>query len=81
LPLPSSAGRGIEFLRDGGTYVEMGNSPMPIHRHQLAPHLHQDINCSALAFTGNDLPLGVDMLYRSRAKRPVLRHADALPVR
>ena len=42
----------------------------------------KDLNVlGSWAFTGNDLPLGVDMLYRARQQISVVRHADALQLR
>ncbi len=69
---PSAGPEGIEFLRDGGTYVEMGQftntgSIMTSWRRICA----EDINVlGSRGFTGHDMPLGVDMLYRTRAKYP-----------
>ncbi len=43
------------------------------HHDQLAPDLHQGPERPRLwAFTANDLPLGVDMLYKTRNKYPWL---------
>ena len=69
---PSAGSEGIEFLRDGGTYVEMGQftdaGAITTSWHRICA---KDINVlGSWAFTGNDLPLGVDMLYRSQAKYP-----------
>ena len=69
---PSAGPEGIEFLRDGGTYVEMGQftdaGAITTSWHRICA---KDINVlGSWAFTGNDLPLGVDMLYRSQAKYP-----------
>src|SRR5262250_2912516 len=69
---PSAGPEGIEFLRDGGTYVEMGQftdaGAITTSWHRICA---KDINVlRSWAFTGNDLPLGVDMLYRSQAKYP-----------
>jgi threonine dehydrogenase-like Zn-dependent dehydrogenase len=67
---PSAGPEGIEFLRDGGTYVEMGQftdaGSIMTSWHRFCA---KDVNLlGSWAFTGNDLPLGVDMLYRTRAK-------------
>jgi threonine dehydrogenase-like Zn-dependent dehydrogenase len=71
---PSAGPEGIEFLRDGGTYVEMGQftdaGSIMTSWHRICA---KDINVlGSWGFTGNDLPLGVDMLYRTRAKYPWL---------
>ena len=67
---PSAGPEGIEFLRDGGTDVEMGQFT---DAGSIATSWHRiftkDINIlGSWGFTGNDLPLGVDMLYRTREK-------------
>jgi threonine dehydrogenase-like Zn-dependent dehydrogenase len=69
---PSAGPEGIEFLRDGGTYVEMGQftdaGSIETSWHRICA---KDINVlGSWAFTANDLPLGVDMLYKARAKYP-----------
>jgi len=69
---PSAGPEGIEFLRDGGTYVEMGQftdaGAITTSWHRICA---KDINVlGSWGFTGNDLPLGVDMLYRAKAKYP-----------
>jgi len=71
---PSAGPEGIEILRDGGTYVEMGQftdaGSIMTSWHRICA---KDINVlGSWGFTGNDLPLGVDMLYRARAKYPWL---------
>jgi threonine dehydrogenase-like Zn-dependent dehydrogenase len=69
---PTAGPEGIEFLRDGGTYVEMGQftdaGSIETSWHRICA---KDINIlGSWAFTANDLPLGVDMLYKARAKYP-----------
>lgn len=69
---PSAGPEGIEMLRDGGTFVEMGQftdaGAIETNWHRICA---KDLNVlGSWAFTGNDLPLGVDMLYRSRHRRP-----------
>jgi threonine dehydrogenase-like Zn-dependent dehydrogenase len=69
---PSAGPEGIEFLRDGGTYVEMGQftdaGAITTSWHRICA---KDINVlGSWGFTGNDLPLGIDMLYRAKAKYP-----------
>ena len=71
---PSAGPEGIEMLRDGGTLVEMGQftdaGAIETNWHRICA---KDLNVlGSWAFTGNDLPLGVDMLYRSRHRRPWL---------
>ena len=69
---PSAGPEGIEFLRDGGTYVEMGQftdaGSIDTNWHRICT---KDLNVlGSWGFTANDLPLGVDMLYRARGKYP-----------
>lgn len=69
---PTAGPEGIEFLRDGGTYVEMGQftdaGSIMTSWHRICT---KDINIlGSWAFTANDLPLGVDMLYKAREKYP-----------
>ena len=69
---PTAGPEGIEFLRDGGTYVEMGQFT---NAGAIATNWHRictkDLNVlGSWAFTANDLPLGVDMLYQARDKYP-----------
>ena len=71
---PSAGPEGIEMLRDGGTYVEMGQftdaGSIKTSWHRICT---KDLNVlGSWGFTGNDLPLGVDMLYRTRNKYPWL---------
>jgi threonine dehydrogenase-like Zn-dependent dehydrogenase len=71
---PVAGPEGVEMLRDGGTYVEMGQftdaGAIETNWHRICA---KDLNVlGSWAFTGNDLPLGVDMLYRSRHRRPWL---------
>ncbi len=69
---PTAGPEGIEFLRDGGTYVEMGQftdaGSIMTNWHRICT---KDINLlGSWAFTANDLALGVDMLYKARDKYP-----------
>jgi threonine dehydrogenase-like Zn-dependent dehydrogenase len=69
---PTAGPEGIEFLRDGGTYVEMGQftdaGSIDTNWHRICT---KDINLlGSWAFTANDLPLGVDLLYRARNRYP-----------
>ena len=78
---PSAGPEGIEMLRDGGTYVEMGQftdaGKIETSWHRICT---KDLNVlGSWAFTGNDLPLGVDMLYRARDKYPWLEMQTIYP--
>ena len=69
---PTAGPEGIEFLRDGGTYVEMGQftdaGSIMTSWHRICT---KDINIlGSWAFTANDLPLGVEMLYKARDRYP-----------
>ncbi len=69
---PSAGPEGIEFLRDGGTYVEMGQftdaGSIMTSWHRICT---KDLNVlGSWAFTANDLALGVEMLYKARDKYP-----------
>ena len=69
---PTAGPEGIEFLRDGGTYVEMGQftdaGSIMTSWHRICT---KDLNVlGSWAFTANDLALGVDMLYKARGKYP-----------
>ena len=78
---PSAGPEGIEMLRDGGTYVEMGQftdaGKIETSWHRICA---KDLNVlGSWAFTGNDLPLGVDMLYHARDKYPWLEMQTLYP--
>jgi threonine dehydrogenase-like Zn-dependent dehydrogenase len=78
---PSAGPEGIEFLRDGGTYVEMGQftdaGSIDTSWHRICT---KDINVlGSWAFTANDLPLGVDMLYKARDRYPWRRMQTLFP--
>lgn len=69
---PSAGPEGIEFLRDGGTYVEMGQftdaGSIMTSWHRICT---KDLNVlGSWAFTANDLPKGVDMLWQARDRYP-----------
>lgn len=69
---PTAGPEGIEFLRDGGTYVEMGQftdaGSIMTSWHRICT---KDLNVlGSWAFTANDLALGVEMLYKARDKFP-----------
>jgi threonine dehydrogenase-like Zn-dependent dehydrogenase len=78
---PSAGPEGIEFLRDGGCYVEMGQftdaGAIETNWHRICT---KDLAVlGSWGFTGNDLPLGVDMLYRTRDKYPWLEMQTIYP--
>lgn len=69
---PSAGPEGIEYLRDGGTYVEMGQftdaGSIQTNWHRICT---KDLNVlGSWAFTANDLPKGVDMLWTARDRYP-----------
>ena len=69
---PSAGPEGIEMLRDGGTYVEMGQftdaGAIETNWHRICV---KDINLlGSWAFTANDIPLAIDMLRRARDRYP-----------
>ena len=72
---PTAGPEGIEFLRDGGTYVEMGQftdaGSIMTSWHRICTK--DIIVLGSWAFTANDLPLGVDMLYRRATSTPGAR--------
>jgi threonine dehydrogenase-like Zn-dependent dehydrogenase len=78
---PSAGPEGIEMLRDGGTYVEMGQftdaGAIETSWHRICT---KDLNVlGSWGFTANDLPLGVEMLYRTRDKYPWLEMQTIYP--
>ncbi|MAE66975.1 MAG: sorbitol dehydrogenase [Phycisphaeraceae bacterium] len=69
---PSAGPEGIEMLRDGGTYVEMGQftdaGAIETNWHRICT---KDVNVlGSWAFTANDIPLGIAMLDRARDRFP-----------
>jgi threonine dehydrogenase-like Zn-dependent dehydrogenase len=69
---PSAGPEGIEMLRDGGTYVEMGQftdaGAIATNWHRICT---KDLNVlGSWAFTANDIPHGIDMLDRARERYP-----------
>jgi len=69
---PSAGPEGIEMLRDGGTYVEMGQftdaGAIETNWHRFCV---KDINIlGSWAFTANDIALGIAMLDRTRERYP-----------
>lgn len=69
---PTAGPEGIEFLRDGGTYVEMGQftdaGSIMTSWHRICT---KDINLlGSWAFTANDIPKGIQMLAKARDRYP-----------
>ena len=69
---PSAGPEGIEMLRDGGTYVEMGQftdaGSIDTNWHRICT---KDVNVlGSWAFTANDIPLGIATLDRARDRYP-----------
>jgi threonine dehydrogenase-like Zn-dependent dehydrogenase len=69
---PSAGPEGIEMLRDGGTYLEMGQftdaGAIDTNWHRICT---KDINVlGSWAFTANDIPQGIAMLDRARGRYP-----------
>jgi threonine dehydrogenase-like Zn-dependent dehydrogenase len=69
---PSAGPEGIEMLRDGGTYVEMGQftdaGPVATNWHRICT---KDVTIvGSWGFTGNDIPLGIALLERAAQRYP-----------
>ena len=69
---PSAGPEGIEMLRDGGTFVEMGQftdaGSIETNWHRICV---KDINVlGSWAFNPNDIPLGIQMLQRVGDRYP-----------
>ncbi len=69
---PSAGPEGIEMLRDGGTYIEMGQftdaGSVETNWHRFCV---KDINIlGSWAFTADDIALGIAMLDRARDRYP-----------
>ena len=78
---PSAGPEGIEMLRDGGTYVEMGQftdaGAIETNWHRFCV---KDVNLlGSWAFTANDIPLAIDMLDRTRDRYPWSRMQTCFP--
>ena len=78
---PSAGPEGIEYLRDGGTFVEMGQftdaGSIMTNWHRICT---KDLNVlGSWAFTANDLALGVQMLDKTRNKYPWLEMQTLYP--
>jgi threonine dehydrogenase-like Zn-dependent dehydrogenase len=69
---PSAGPEGIEMLRDGGTYIEMGQftdaGSVETNWHRICS---KDIRIiGSWAFTADDIPKGIAMLHRTREHYP-----------
>ncbi|MDE2573850.1 MAG: zinc-binding dehydrogenase [Rhodospirillales bacterium] len=69
---PTAGPEGIEMLRDGGTYVEMGQftdaGAIETNWHRICT---KDINLlGSWAFTADDIAAGIAMLHRARDRYP-----------
>ena len=78
---PSAGPEGMEMLRDGGTYVEMGQftdaGSIETNWHRICV---KDINIlGSWAFTGNDIALGIAMLHRVRDRYPFDKLQSGFP--
>ena len=78
---PSAGPEGIEMLRDGGTYVEMGQftdaGSIETNWHRICL---KDINLlGSWAFTANDIPLAIDMLERIAERYPWSKLQQTFP--
>ncbi len=69
---PSAGPEGIEFLRDGGTYIEMGQftdaGSIDTNWHRFCTK--DLILIGSWAFTADDIALGIAMLHRTRDRYP-----------
>lgn len=78
---PSAGPEGIEMLRDGGTYVEMGQftdaGAIETNWHRICT---KDLNVlGSWAFTANDIAKGIAMLDRARDRYPWLEMQTLFP--
>ena len=78
---PSAGPEGIEMLRDGGTYVEMGQftdaGPIATNWHRICT---KDLRIvGSWAFTADDIPKGIAMLDRARSRYPWLEMQTLFP--
>ncbi|MBI2941637.1 MAG: zinc-binding dehydrogenase [Chloroflexi bacterium] len=69
---PSAGPEGIEMLRDGGTYVEMGQftdaGSIETNWHRICA---KDLTIvGSWAFTANDIPLAINLLHRAADRYP-----------
>jgi len=78
---PSAGPEGIEMLRDGGTYIEMGQftdaGSIETNWHRICT---KDINLlGSWAFTANDIPKGISLLQRASDRFPWLEMLTEFP--
>lgn len=78
---PSAGPEGIEMLRDGGTYVEMGQftdaGSIETNWHRMCV---KDINIlGSWAFTPNDIPVAISLLDQARDRYPWHRMQQRFP--
>jgi len=78
---PSAGPEGIEMLRDGGAYVEMGQftdaGAIETNWHRFCI---KDLKLvGSWGITANDLPLGIDMLHRTHNRYPWSRMQIRFP--
>ncbi len=78
---PTAGPEGIEMLRDGGTYVEMGQftdaGSVETNWHRICT---KDLNVlGSWAFTANDIAKGIAMLDRARDRYPWLEMQTLFP--
>ncbi len=78
---PSSGPEGIEMLRDGGTYIEMGQftnaGSIDTNWHRICVKAVTVIG--SWAFTADDIALGIKMLYRARHRYPFREMQQRFP--
>ncbi len=69
---PSAGPEGIEMLRDGGTYLEMGQftdaGSIDTNWHRICAK--DLLLIGSWGLTANDMPLGIDMLRRAETRYP-----------
>jgi threonine dehydrogenase-like Zn-dependent dehydrogenase len=78
---PTAGPEGIEMLRDGGTYIEMGQftdaGAIETNWHRICT---KDLNVlGSWAFTANDIALGIAMLDRARDRYPFYEMQTLFP--
>jgi threonine dehydrogenase-like Zn-dependent dehydrogenase len=79
---PTAGPEGIEMLRDGGTYVELGQftdaGAIETNWHRICT---KDLTIlGSWAFTANDIPAGISMLDRARHRYPWYRMQTLFPL-
>ena len=78
---PSSGPEGIEMLRDGGTYIEMGQftnaGSIETNWHRICVKAVTVIG--SWAFTADDIALGIKVLHRARHQYPFREMQERFP--